>query len=152
MSKTMSPVVTDQVLSSKMGGHQTLTSPHLWRKIVKRFPPGKSCHSFDSPHDLTTYRKSVTISSQKNSFFSFLSSFCVSSPHGLAGDGRLKTATCQVGLIFLSCTGPPWPPGHHHYHHFEDVPLVTFPHHMFPSYVTPVSTSPKRSKERFMRV
>ena len=68
MSKTMSPVVTDQVLSSKMGGHQTLTSPHLWRKIVKRFPPGKSCHSFDSPHDLTTYRKSVTISSQKISF------------------------------------------------------------------------------------
>ena len=37
MSKTMSPVVTDQVLSSKMGGHQSLTSPHLWRKIVKTF-------------------------------------------------------------------------------------------------------------------
>ena len=74
MSKTMSPVVTDQVLSSKMGGHQTLTSPHLWRKIVKRFPPGKSCHSFDSPHDLTTYRKSVTTSSQKN-FFNMWSVF-----------------------------------------------------------------------------
>lgn len=73
MSKTMSPVVTDQVLSSKMGGHQTLTSPHLWRKIVKRFPPGKSCHSFDSPHDLTTYRTQAT-SSQKI-FFNMWSVF-----------------------------------------------------------------------------
>ena len=77
---------------------------------------------------------------------------CISSPHWLAGDARLKTATCQVERILLSCTGPPWPPDHQHHHRCQDVPLVTFPHHMFPSYVTTLTQPQKGPKERFARL
>ena len=76
---------------------------------------------------------------------------CISSPHWLAGGARLKTATCQVERILFSCTGLPWPPEHQHHHPCQDVPLVTFPHHMFPSYVTTLTQPQKEPKERFER-